>query len=143
MNNDSSVEQTPTPSTEKGILDRRREAPLIGIVDDDEAIRDSVSSLVRSVGLRAMVFPSVESFLGSSWKHDSDCLILDVRMTGLSGLELQSRLAVMGLPIPVIFATAHYDDDDRARALDRGAVAFLRKPFTDEALIEAMCSALA
>jgi FixJ family two-component response regulator len=143
MKNDSSVALRRTPRTEEEIVDRRREAPLIGIVDDDEAVRDSISSLVRSVGLRAMAFPSAESFLGSNWMHDSDCLILDVRMPGLSGLELQSRLAVMGLPIPVIFATAHYDDDDRARALDRGAVAFLRKPFTDEALIEAMCSALA
>ena len=90
-----------------------------------------------------MVFPSAEGFLGSNWMHDSDCLILDVRMPGLSGLELQSRLAGMEVPIPVIFATAHYDDDVRKRALDRGAVAFLRKPFTDEALFKAVYSALA
>jgi len=124
-------------------MNRSGEAPLIGIVDDDEAIRDSISSLVRSVGFRAMVFPSAEGFLGSTWMHDSDCLILDVRMPGLSGLELQSRLAGMEVPIPVIFATAHHDDDVRKRALDQGAVAFLRKPFTDEALFKAMCSALA
>ena len=90
-----------------------------------------------------MAFPSAEGFLGSNWMHDFDCLILDVRMTGLSGLELQSRLAGMGLPIPVIFATAHDEDDLRARAFDQGAVAFLRKPFTDEDLFEAMYSALA
>jgi FixJ family two-component response regulator len=127
----------------KEILDRHSEAPLIGIVDDDEAVRDSISSLVRSVGLRAMVFPSAEGFLGSNWMHDSDCLILDVRMTGLNGLQLQWLLADMGLPIPIIFATAHYDDVVRRRALDQGAVAFLRKPFTDKALFEAMYSALA
>jgi len=112
-------------------------------VDDDDAIRDSISSLIRSVGLRALVFPSAEGFLGSNWMYDSDCLILDVRMPGLSGLELQSRLAAMGASIPVIFATAHYDDDVRKRALDQGAVACLRKPFTDGALFKAVYSALA
>jgi FixJ family two-component response regulator len=90
-----------------------------------------------------MVFPSAEGFLCSNWMHDPDCLILDVGMPGLNGLELQSGLAEMGHPIPVIFATANYDDVVRRRALDQGAVAFLRKPFTDEALFEAMCSALA
>jgi FixJ family two-component response regulator len=120
----------------------QREARLIGIVDDDEALRESLSSFVRSVGFRPAVFPSAEAFLTSGQTHDPDCLILDVRMPGLSGLDLQSRMAGMGCQVPIIFASAHFDDEVRTRALDRGAIAFLPKPFSDEALLSAMHSAL-
>jgi FixJ family two-component response regulator len=121
---------------------RQTELPLIGIVDDDEAVRDAISSLVRSAGFRAAGFPSVEAFIHSEHVNRAECLILDVRMPGLSGLELQSRLAQMKCSIPIILMTAHADDDVRTRALDRGAVAFLSKPFSGVALLDATHSAL-
>src|SRR5712671_4592652 len=135
-----SVERRPKPMTGQGI--GGWEAPLVGIVDDDEAVRDSISSLVRSVGLRAIAFSSAGGFLCSNRMHDSDCLILDVHMPGVSGVDLQGRLAAMGLPIPVIFASAYSDNGVRTRALDQGAVAFLCKPFTDEAFFDAIYTAL-
>lgn len=112
--------------------------PLIGIVDDDEAVRESISSLVRSAGLRAAVFYSAEAFLDSDHLENADCLILDVRMPGIGGLALQQRLREMACPIPIIFATAYIDENEQKRALDHGAIAFLHKPFGDEALFDAM-----
>jgi formate hydrogenlyase transcriptional activator len=113
-------------------------ASLVGIVDDDSGQRESISSLVRSVGLRSAVFSSAEEFLGSEELKYAACLILDVRMPRISGLDLQSRLAEMACRIPIIFATGYSDAEAQRKALDDGAVAFLHKPFSDEALFDAL-----
>jgi FixJ family two-component response regulator len=118
------------------------EIPLIAVVDDDAAIREAVQSLIRSVGLRAEVFASAQDFLQSGRLQDTACLIVDVRMPRMSGLELQQQLTTAHCPIPTIFITAHGDDETRARALRAGAVAFLDKPFGDEVLLRAVQAAL-
>lgn len=117
-------------------------APFISIVDDDDSLRNSLNNLIRSVGFRAQGFPSAEAFLNSSELHDTACLILDVRMPGMSGLDLQRQLVATNSPIPIVFITSHGDDDAQARALEAGAVAFLYKPFREEALLKAIDSAL-
>ncbi len=111
--------------------------PLISVVDDDESVRESLSGLIRSVGFGALVFASAEEFLSSNRLLDTDCLILDVRMPGMNGLELQRRLAASHTSIPVIFITAHGDEEARVRALNGGAVEYLLKPFSEEALLSA------
>jgi FixJ family two-component response regulator len=116
--------------------------PLISVVDDDESVRESLSGLIRSVGFGAMVFGSAEEFLSSNRLLDTDCLILDVRMPGMNGLELQRRLAASHMSIPVIFITAHGDEEARLRALNGGAVEYLLKPFSEEALLTAIDTAL-
>jgi FixJ family two-component response regulator len=100
-------------------------APLIGIVDDDQSVRDSISSFVRSTGLRSTTFASGEAILNSKDGYEADCLILDVRMPGLSGLELQRRLADVECLTPVIFVSANPGDEVREKALRQGAIAFL------------------
>jgi FixJ family two-component response regulator len=116
--------------------------PLISIVDDDDSLRNSLNNLIRSVGFRVQGFPSAEAFLNSNQLHDTACLILDVRMPGMSGLDLQRQMVASSSCIPIIFITSHGDDDARARALDAGAVDFLYKPFREEALLKALDSAL-
>ena len=116
--------------------------PLISVVDDDESVRESLSGLIRSVGFGVMVFASAEQFLTSDRLSDTDCLILDVRMPGMNGLELQRRLATSHMSIPVIFITAHGDEEARVRALNGGAVEYLLKPFSEEALLRAIDAAL-
>jgi FixJ family two-component response regulator len=116
--------------------------PLISIVDDDDSVRESLSGLIRSVGFGALVFASAEEFLNSNHLSDTDCLILDVRMPGMNGLELQRRLAASHMSIPVIFITAHGDEEARVRALNGGAVEYLLKPFSEEALLKAIDTAL-
>ena len=117
-------------------------APLISVVDDDDSLRNSLNNLIRSVGFRAQGFSSAEAFLNSSELHDTACLILDVRMPGMSGLDLQRQLVTANSRIPIVFITSHGDDDARARALEAGAVDFLYKPFREEALLKAINSAL-
>jgi FixJ family two-component response regulator len=95
------------------------EIPLIAVVDDDEAIREAIQSLIRSVGLRAAVFASAEDFLQDGQRQATACLILDVRMPRMSGLELQRQLATANSPMPIIFITAHGDAETRARAASR------------------------
>jgi FixJ family two-component response regulator len=116
--------------------------PLISVVDDDDSVRESLSGLIRSVGFGVMVFASAEEFLHSNHLSDTDCLILDVRMPGMSGLELQRRLAASDMSIPVIFITAHGDEEARVRALNGGAVEYLLKPFSEDALLKAIDMAL-
>ena len=113
-------------------------APLITIVDDDDSMRASLDNLLRSVGFRAQAFPSAESFLHATSGLDTACLILDVRMPGMSGLELQQQLTASRSRVPIIFVTSHIDDHVRTRALDAGAVAFLYKPFREEELLDAI-----
>lgn len=116
--------------------------PLISVVDDDDSMRESLSGLIRSVGFNVMTFASAEKFL--SWPHraNSDCLILDVRMPGMNGLDLQRRLVCDRAPIPVIFITAHGDEETRTQALAAGAVEYLLKPFSEEALLKAIDAAI-
>ena len=119
------------------------ESPLIAIVDDEEAICDALTSLLRSVGWRAESFTSAEAFLQSGQVHTTACLLLDVRLPGSSGLELQQQLRSSQARIPIIFITAHGNEAMRAQALQAGAVAFFAKPFNDTALLEAIRTALA
>ncbi len=116
--------------------------PLISIVDDDDALRNSLDDLIQSIGFRTQGFPSAEAFLSSNQAYDTACLILDVRMPGMNGLELQRQLVANDSGIPIIFITSHVDDDTRKRALEAGAVDFLYKPFREEALLKAIDSAL-
>ena len=118
------------------------ETALISIVDDDESIREAIQSLLRSVGFKAKTFASAEQFLQSDQIENTACLILDVRMPGMSGLELQRRLMATQCRIPIVFVTAHGDEEARSRALQEGAVEFLLKPFSEEALLNAIQAAL-
>ena len=115
---------------------------LISIVDDDDALRNSLDDLIRSIGFRTQGFPSAEAFLSSNQACDTACLILDVRMPGMNGLELQRQMVAAKWRIPIIFITSHADDGARARALEAGAVAFLYKPFREEELLNAIDAAL-
>lgn len=115
---------------------------LVSIVDDDESVRRALKRLIQSVGLRAEVFASVEELLYSGQLGDTACLILDVVMPGMGGLDFQRRLTSAKQHIPIVFITAHDDEHARRSALALGAVAFLRKPFADEALLDVVRSAL-
>jgi FixJ family two-component response regulator len=115
---------------------------LISIIDDDESVRRTTTRLIESLGFRAAAFESAEKFLSSHHLNDASCLIVDVRMPGMNGLQLQSQLATAGCRIPIIFVTAYDDKESRQRAMQAGAVAFLGKPFTDEQLLQWIRSAL-
>ena len=116
--------------------------PLIAIVDDDDALRNSLDNLLRSVGFRVHGFASAEAFLQAQHTPETACLILDVRLPGMNGLELQSQLVTAHWGIPIIFVTVYTDDDMRSRALAAGAVAFLSKPCREEDLLQAIEAAL-
>jgi FixJ family two-component response regulator len=109
--------------------------PMISIVDDDESVREATKGLVRSLGYCAAVFASAEEFLRSDRVRDTSCLITDVQMPGLSGLELQSRLVAQGHRMPVIFITAYPEERVRALAEEAGAVGFFSKPFDEDLFI--------
>jgi FixJ family two-component response regulator len=115
---------------------------LISIVDDDESVRDALWGFLRSVGFTVNVFASAEEFLNSDQLSKADCLILDVRMSGMSGIELHRQLVSSYCKIPVIFITAYEDEGMRTQALSGGAGAFLIKPFSEEALLNAIHAAL-
>jgi FixJ family two-component response regulator len=111
--------------------------PVICVVDDEESVRRALKRLLRSEGLRVRVFDSAEEFLNS--ERDQACiLVLDIRMPGMSGLALQEKLAAEGSSSPIIFITAHDDEETRTAALEGGATAFLVKPFEDDALLAAI-----
>ena len=116
--------------------------PRIAVVDDDESVRQGLANLISSVGYEAELYASAEEFLASPEAGGAACLVLDLRMPGMSGLELQRRLATRGGGPPVIIITAHGDDEARAEALAAGAVAFLKKPFKEETILGAISSAL-
>ncbi|HUI61168.1 MAG TPA: response regulator transcription factor [Steroidobacteraceae bacterium] len=116
--------------------------PTVFIVDDDEAVRNSLRLLVRSVGLAATTFGSAQEFLGAYNPADPGCLVLDVRMPGLSGIELQQQLNLRGAVIPVIFITGHGDIPMAVEAMRQGAFDFLQKPFRDQELIDRIQRAL-
>ena len=115
---------------------------LIAIVDDDAAVRRTTAWLVESFEFRAAAFDSGESFLSSGQVHETSCLVLDMQMPGMNGLQLQSQLTAAGYRIPIIFITAYGNKDWRRRAMQAGAVAFLEKPFSDELLLQSIRSAL-
>jgi FixJ family two-component response regulator len=114
----------------------------ISVVDDDESMRNALRGLLKSVGFQAELFASAEEFLTSGRLPGTACLILDVRMPGMSGVELQEQLIATDSAVPIIFMTAHGDEDARARALERGAVDYLHKPFSDDALLGAIARAI-
>ena len=117
-------------------------APVISIVDDDQSFREAMTGLVRSLGYGTAAFASSEDFLQSDQPDDTACVITDVQMPGLSGVELQSRLIAQGNRTPIIFVTAFPEERIRARALAAGAVGFLSKPFSDDRLVEYIHAAL-
>lgn len=112
------------------------------IVDDDPLLRESLKDLIRSVGLRVELFASAQEFLRSPHPDAPSCLVLDVRMPGLSGLDLQKRASEVGLEIPIIFITGHGDIPMTVRAMKAGAIEFLAKPFRDQDLLDAIQQAL-
>ena len=115
---------------------------VVSIVDDDASVRRSTRRLLRSSGLRAEAFSSAEEFLESELARQTACLILDLRMPGMNGLELQRRLIQNCIPVPIIFLSAHASEEDERSALRAGAVRFLRKPTSKEALLSAIRDAL-
>jgi FixJ family two-component response regulator len=117
-------------------------AKMVAIVDDDDLMRTALQGLLKSAGLPAKAFVSAEDFLKSGQQHDTGCLITDIRMPGMSGLELQAQLNADHYRIPTIFITAHGDARMRMQAMRAGAVEFLAKPFDDEALLESVRAAI-
>jgi FixJ family two-component response regulator len=120
-----------------------RSALLISIIDDDESIREATKGLVRSLGYQAATFASAEEFLQSDSVADTSCLITDVQMPGLSGIDLQRGLIARGVEMPTIFITAFPEEGTRLRALTAGAVGYLGKPFSEESLVSCLDKALA
>jgi FixJ family two-component response regulator len=119
-----------------------RRTQVVGVVDDVESLRRSVRNLLSSVGFRVKTFASAEEFLESPHRASIGCLVLDLRMAGMNGLDLVRHLAATGSRIPVIILTAHGDEEARRRSLEAGAVAFLGKPFRSDALLDAVRTAL-
>jgi two-component system, LuxR family, response regulator FixJ len=112
--------------------------PMLVVVDNDASVRIALEKLLQAAGYRVETHASAEAFLQSGRPSEADCLLLDVRMSGMSGLELQEELARLGLGIPIVFITGHAESSMRRRAQSRGPVEFLEKPFDDEALLAAV-----
>jgi FixJ family two-component response regulator len=109
--------------------------PLVAVVDDEDAIRKALERLLRSAGIAVKCYASGQEFLQSLAARRPDCVVLDIRMQGMTGFDVQARLRAADMTVPIIFITALDDTDDEARAMKAGASAFLRKPFGDEALL--------
>ena len=118
------------------------ERPLLSVVDDDEMLRESLPDLLREFGFAARAFSSGQEFLSSDYVNQTRCLILDVAMPGMSGVDLQEELKRRGQVIPIIFISGQKDEDVRKQALKQGAVKFLYKPFSDSDLLNAVNVAL-
>jgi FixJ family two-component response regulator len=118
------------------------QVPVISIIDDDLSVRVAIHRLVRSLGYSAQTFSSASEFLRSSIASGTSCLITDVQLPGMSGVELQDHLACQGRTLPIIFITAFPEDDVRSRALTAGAICFLTKPFDGRKLIQCIETAL-
>jgi len=116
--------------------------PLISVVDDDESVRESLPDLLKEFGFDALAFSSAEDFLSSDWVGQTNCLILDVAMPGMTGPDLQRELTLRRQEIPIVFITAHRDEHVRPRLLAQGAVECLFKPFTEKDLLDALNTAL-
>jgi FixJ family two-component response regulator len=119
-----------------------KNGPLIAVVDDDQSVRDALENLISSVGYEVKVFASAEAFLDSDMPANTDCAVLDLRLPGISGVELQRKLAADGQGIPSIIITAEGNDQAESEAAAGGAIAFLKKPFKEEVLLAAIDSAL-
>jgi FixJ family two-component response regulator len=115
---------------------------LIAVVDDDLSVRESLESLLKSVGFQVHTYPSAEEFMGSPRLHAANCLILDVKLDGMSGPDLQRALKASGHSVPIVFVTAHETEALRARVIADGAIDCLMKPFNDETLLAAVERAL-
>jgi FixJ family two-component response regulator len=115
---------------------------MVAIVDDDDLMRSALEGLLKAVGLTAKAFASAEEFLEFGEPKQTACLIADIRMPGMSGLELQAKLNADAYRIPIVFITAHGDEKMRMQAMRAGAVEFLAKPFDDEALLDSVRAAL-
>ena len=115
---------------------------LISIVDDDESVRQGLSRLLTSIGFAVNTFASAEDYLSSDQLEKADCLILDIRMSGMSGIELQRQLVANHSEVPVIFITAHEEETERVQALEGDVRTVLIKPFSEEALLSAISKAL-
>src|SRR3984885_1852929 len=115
---------------------------LVFVIDDDTSTRETLSSLIRSVGLRVQLFASAEEFLRCERPDADSCLVLDIRLRGMSGLDFQGKLADSGISIPIIFITGHGDIPMTVRAMKSGAVEFLTKPFRDQDMLDAINQAL-
>jgi FixJ family two-component response regulator len=126
-------------NTEKKMPDGK---PLISIVDDDESVQVSTMDLVSSMGFAAKIFPHAEAFLASPHVQNTDCLIADMRMSGMTGLDLYGRLVESGNAIPTILLTAFPDERDRMRARQSGVTCYLTKPFSAEDLLVCVQSAI-
>ena len=122
--------------------DSTDETPFIAVVDDDVSVRYSTRRLLRAFGFRSEAFASASEFLNSGHFRVTSCLVLDVRMHGMSGLALQRHLTEMNYPIPIIFLAAGAEENERVRAMQNGAVHFLRKPTSEQSLIKAIQTAL-
>lgn len=120
----------------------QKSAKTVAVVDDDDLMRSAVGGLLKAVGVPAREFASAEEFLNSGLQHQIGCVIADIRMPGISGLELQAKLNAEHCKVPIIFITAHGDEKMRMQALRAGAVEFLAKPFDDEALLVSVRAAL-
>jgi FixJ family two-component response regulator len=120
-----------------------RKGNTIAIIDDDESVRNALRRLVQSAGWKALTFATAEEFLQSAARPTPCCLILDVRLPGLSGLDLKNQLSAAGRTIPVVFITAYADEQVREQALQAGGIAFLSKPFEETALLDALTRAIA
>lgn len=112
--------------------------PVVAVVDDEEAIRKALKRLLRSAGIAVDTYASGQDFLQSLQQRLPDCVVLDIRMQGMSGFDVQARLAAANVAVPIIFITALDDPADQSRAMHAGAAAFLQKPFGDEALLAAI-----
>jgi FixJ family two-component response regulator len=123
-------------------MERWADGRVVAIVDDDELMRGALQGLLKQAGLPSRAFASAEEFLESGEQHQTACLIADIRMPGMSGLDLQARLNAEQIRIPTIFITAHGDARMRMQALQAGAVEVLAKPFDDEVLLDSVRSAL-
>jgi len=123
-------------------MDIEKNSKVVAIVDDDESIREALQGLLKGAGHPALVFASAEEFLNSGEQQHAGCLIADIRMPGMSGLELQAKLNSEQHRIPIIFITAHGDERMRIQALRAGAVDFLIKPFDKDALLSSVGAAL-
>src|SRR5215470_2958845 len=123
-------------------MDRNTDRLLVAVVDDDESVRESLPDLLREFGFSARTFSSAREFLSSDSVDTTRCLILDVAMPGMNGLDLQRELKRLGQQIPIIFITGQKDEEIRNEAFAQGAVKFLYKPFSDTALLDAVKAAL-
>src|SRR5271170_6342911 len=122
-------------------MQQQTRSEVVAIVDDDKSIREAMDSLLRGFGFQVELFSSAEEFLSSSDLHRTDCVILDIQMTGMNGLKLQYQLAARDHAVPIIFLTAHANKRNEQKAMQGGAVAFLSKPFSATKLLQALSTA--